>query len=143
MTKCLRFAKNAQASVLQRMPKRKADETPETAHAFPPRRVRPRVTIWFVTEELVDNTWKVICHYRDYMEAHNAMRNFERQNFGIIRVSHVWEYEALLSGKYHRVFTRDPLQPDVIRVLNAGSLSVRALEILKAVEILPVQANDA
>ena len=38
MTKCLRFAKNAQASVLQRMPKRKADETPLIAPAIPPRK---------------------------------------------------------------------------------------------------------
>ena len=76
------------------------------------------MSIWFVTEELVDNTWKVICHYRDYMEAHNAMRNFERQNFGIIRVSHVWEYEAL-SGKYYRVTVRDPLTPEAADILSA------------------------
>ena len=52
------------------------------------------------------------------MEAHNAMRNFERQNFGIIRVSHVWEYEAL-SGKYYRVKVRDPLTPEASDILSS------------------------
>ena len=121
-----------------------ADATSEIA--LPAKRLKPRVNWWYVTEELVEGTWQVICYYRDYMEAHNAMRDFERQDCPTrpSRVSHIWEYEALLvSGEYQQVFTRDPLQPDVIRVLNAGSLSVRALEILKAVEILPVQANDA
>ena len=77
------------------------------------------MSIWFVTEELQDNTWKIICHYRDYMEAHNAMRNFERQDFGIIRVSHLLEYEGeALSGKYYRVTTRDPLTPEALDTLS-------------------------
>ena len=109
------------------MTKRKADqtldetpdETPEIAPAFPPRRLKPRVTMWFVTEELVDNTWKIICHYRDYMEAHNAMRNFERQDFGTIRVSHLLVYEGeALSGKYYCMKTRDPLTPEALDTLS-------------------------
>ena len=77
------------------------------------------MSIWFVTEELVDDTWQVICHYRDYMEAHNAMRNFERQDCPTrpSRVSHIWEYEAL-SGKYYRVTTRDPLTPEAADMLS-------------------------
>ena len=46
------------------------------------------------------------------------MRSFERQDFGTIRVSHVWEYEAL-SGKFYRVTARDPLTPEAADILSA------------------------
>ena len=41
------------------------------------------------------------------------------------------------------MFTRDPLQPDVLELLNADSLSAKDLEILNAVDILPPLDNDA
>ena len=105
----------------------------------------PSVNMWYVTEEFIDGTWQVIRHYRDYMKAHNAMRNFERQDCPTrpSRVSHIYEYEALVEGKPRRVFTRDLLQPDVIKELNTDSLSVKDLEILNAVDILPPLDNDA
>ena len=79
------------------------------------------------------------------MEAHNAMRNFERQDCPTrpSRVSHIYEYEALVKGKPHRVFTLDLLPPHIIKKLNADSLSVKDLEILNAVDILPPLDNDA
>ena len=52
------------------------------------------------------------------MEAHNAMRNFERQNSGIIRVSHIWEYQVL-SGNYYRITVRDPLTPEASDILSS------------------------
>ena len=81
------------------------------------------MTMWFVTEELVDNTWKVICHYRDYMEAHDAMHDFERQDFGIVRVSHFWECAGVFSGKYHRVTARDLMTPEAADILITSAMA--------------------
>ena len=118
MTKRLCFAKNAQASVLQRMPKRRA-ESPLIAPAIPPQPPAEEQPILgelsYCTQVYRNKTWQTICHYSDYMEAHKIMRRWEEDSHGfgeVFRVSHTWSYYGY---GYKSVHVREPLTAAEIR----------------------------